>query len=409
MTLANEYNPFSPVIQQNPYPYYAALRETAPVHRVDAVEAFVLSRHEDVTFALKNHALFSSGREASFARRLLAKAKDAPEEIRRSFTQRSLIAADPPLHTQLRGLVSKAFTPRRVAELEPRIRAVTRELLQAFPARGEVDLIRDLGVPLPVIVISEMLGIEPARRLDFKRWSDDLLSTTTLLMAGKDLSGVSQSSREMRQYMEGIMELRRQQPADDLISALVAGGQKEDLTAEDIISFCRLLLIAGNETTTNLIGNGMIALLENPEQMRVLRERPALIPNAVEEMLRYDPPAQALFRQTTEEVTLSGVRLPAGTQVMPLIASANRDSRRFPDGERFDVTRDAQGQIAFGYGIHFCIGAPLARLEARVVLEELLATVSALAYAPGQRGNVTYMSSGFLRGPTSLQLSVERV
>jgi cytochrome P450 len=254
-----------------------------------------------------------------------------------------------------------------------------------------------------------MLGIEPARRHDFKRWSDAAIAWSTLLQAPKEaVDRVERDLKELRHYIEGMIEARRKEPGEDLISALVQGGEGEEvLTTEEAVAFCRLLLVAGNETTTNLLGNGLIALLRNPDQLERLSREPSLIPNAIEEMLRYESPAQAVFRITTQEVQLAGKTLPAGSPLMALLGSANRDPRRFPEPERFDITREVQGQVAFGYGIHFCLGAPLARLEARVVLEELLSPERRLSFAPGQREAIQWMPNFFLRGPRSLRMRAE--
>jgi len=403
----DNYSPYSTEVSRNPYPWYAMLREKAPMHYVESARLYVASRYEDVQRILKDHAQFSS-EGMRLGARFGMSLERLPEDVRLYLVQRNLISSDPPMHTSLRALVSRAFTSRRIADLEGRIRELSRELIAAFIDKGEFDLLTDFAVPLPVIVISEMLGVEPERRHDFKRWSDAILAGTLVLSNGGDLSEQIQNQRELTEYMKQAIARRRAEPREDLISALIQGNEKETLSPEELIAFCRLLLIAGNETTTNLLGNGLIALLENPSEEEKLRQQPGLLPGAVEEMLRYDSPVQGLFRMTKTDVALSGVTVPEGAQVMALLGSANRDERKFADANRFDVTRDAQGHLSFGYGVHFCLGAPLARLEMRVALEELFKATRRLEYVPGQRDHIPYMQSFLVRGPKELRLRFER-
>lgn len=401
----SDYNPLSAVVQGNPYPYYELLREKAPVHFHEPLGWYVVSRYEDVVAITRNPAVFSSSRDILRPERITELEREAPLTLR-SILRGVLIAEDPPIHTKTRGLVSRAFTPKRVAELEPRIRQIARELIAQLPRSGEFDLIKDLAEPLPIIVIAEMLGVEPERRHDFKRWSDDVVASFQAIARHEEMADIERSTREMQDYMARALESRRQQPREDLMQALLDNGVREGvLSEEEAGSFCRLLLVAGNETTTNLLGNGMRALLDTPEQLERLVREPALIPNAVEEMLRYDSAAQALFRKTTQEVVVAGTRIPAGATLLLLFGSANRDPRKFPQPDRFDVTRDISGQVAFGHGIHFCLGAPLARLEARVTLEELLTPDRRLSLAPGQQ--VQNVNSFAIRGLKSLKVRTE--
>ncbi|QRN96627.1 cytochrome P450 [Archangium violaceum] len=404
---ASDFNPFSPTVRANPYPYYEVLRETAPVYWNEQLRVHLVSRFEDVLFVTKSPALFSSKRSLVREEQYAAAETVAPVLVG-TLRRGSMLTADPPIHTRLRNLVSRAFTPRRVADMEPFIRRLSRELISQLPESGEFDLMKELAEPLPIIVIAEMLGVEPARRLDFKRWSDDTVASTTVLLNGGDPALVEPGIREMRDYLEGVIAARRKEPRDDLISALLENGEKEGvLTAETVVDFCRLLLVAGNETTTNLLGNGMRALLSNPEQLERLTAEPALIPNAVEEMLRYDSPVQAVSRYVLQDVEIAGTRIPAGSNVMTLLGSANRDPRKYTDPERFDVTRNAQGMVSFGHGIHFCLGAPLARLEAKVALEELLEPGRRFSFAPGQRERVEITNHFSIRGPKALRLRAE--
>ncbi len=385
-----EFNPFSDEFREDPYPSWARLREAGGPYFFEPFGVYLVLGYEDVAAMLKRPDVFSSTNGVNF----LVHGKE----------QRTVINADPPEHTRLRGLVSAAFTPRMVAALEPRIREITTDLLERIARRGEeFDLMRDLAVPLPVTVIAELMGIDPDRHDDFKRWSTATVTDTTDQMPPQERARIQREMDEMIDYFDEIVARRRAEPRDDLVSALVRAETGEHpLTGDEVISFCILLLIAGNETTTNLIGNAMLALLAHPDQLALVREEPSLIPNMVEEALRYDSPVQFLPRFALQEVEIGGTRIPAQSQVMPSFASANRDGRRFPDADRFDVRRNAQGHLAFGHGIHFCLGAPLARLEARVAYEELLRRMPQLARTddtPPPR-----VQSPFLRGVSSLPM-----
>jgi cytochrome P450 len=353
-----DFNPFTPEFRANPYHAYAELRREGAVFRSEALGMYVVSRYDEVVHVLKNPAVFSSAQSMNIM------VGGQPRV--------TVINADPPVHARLRSLVNGAFTPRMVADMEPRIREITGALLDRVVARGETDLVADLAVPLPVAVIAEIMGIEPERHDDFKRWSSAAVSGGTVGTAD-DRVRLEREMNELVAYFEQIVDERRRTPREDLMSALVRAETGEHpLTASEVIAFCILLLIAGNETTTNLIGNAVLALLEHPAQHALVLADPTLIPNFVEEALRYDSPVQFLPRSTTRDVELGGVVIPNGSTVFPSFASANRNEWKFPDPDAFDITRNTQGHLAFGHGIHFCLGAPLARLEARVALEQLL-------------------------------------
>lgn len=392
--MALGYDPFAPDVRENPYPYYLELRRRAPVYQVDGAGLWVVSRYDDVVFVVKHHELFSSA-PMNF------------QAVREGFFSASaatIIGADPPAHTRLRTLVNRGFTPRRIADLEPRIRAIADELVASLRERQEFDLTADLSIPLPVIVIAEMLGVEPERRADFKRWSDSIITMISGTPTEQEGLLLRPHMKAFRDYFEEVIARRREYPKDDLISVLVRAQETEQaLTAEEVIAFAALLLVAGNETTTNLIGNAVLALLDHPSEIAKIRANRQLISNLVEETLRYDGPVQGLFRMTTQEVEIAGSTIPAGAVVMPLFASANRDERQFEDPDRFDVTRNADGHLAFGFGIHFCLGAALARLEARVALEALLFDLPRFVLA--DNGRVERINSIFLRGPKALPLA----
>jgi cytochrome P450 len=256
--------------------------------------------------------------------------------------------------------------------------------------------VRDLAVPLPVIVIAEILGVDPERRNDFKRWSD------SLVFSGAMMGGLDNSREEFRAYFGEVIAERRREPRDDLISAITRAEEADTLTAAEVMSFALLLLIAGNETTTNLIGNAMLALLDHPEQLDRVRADTSLVPAMVEEALRYQSPVQLIFRSCVRDTEVGGSLIPAGASVIPMYASANRDERHFPEPDTFDITREnARDHVAFGYGPHFCLGAPLARLEAQVAFEELLPRLSDIRMA---EETVEWLPSPLIRGPARLPI-----
>jgi len=353
------YNPFAARVKENPYPYYDWLRREAPVYYSQEHGFFVVSRYADVSAVLKNPIVFSSAKGIG------------PEK---SPGIPMMITNDPPVHTRLRSLVNKVFTPRMVAQLEPRIEAICNELIDAVVQQGSFDLVQEFAYPLPVIMIAEILGVEPSQRDNFKRWSDDVIHSLAGSAHGHDQMRMMQSMAEFAAYFGSAIEERRRAPKADLISALVAahGLGEGSLSTGEMVAFCLLLLVAGNETTTNLIGNGALALMQNPEQVAKLRARPALIPSAVEEALRYDAPIQCFFRTTSQETVLHDVMIPADSKVLVSYAAANRDPDQFSDPDRFDIERAPNNHLAFGLGIHFCLGAPLARLEGQVAARTLL-------------------------------------
>ena len=406
MTTATGYRPFDPDTIADPYPQYAWLRDHSPVHHDEESDLWVVSRYDDVVGVLRDPATFSSalGMGDLLAGRPGLRNRRPPEFMLDLAGLRVLIATDPPDHTTLRRLVGKAFTPREIAALEPRIRTLAEGMVDDIIDAGDgADLVAQLAYPLPVIVIAELLGIPAERRDDFKRWSDDVVGG---LSGTWDESRVQHSGVEMFTYFGELIAERYRRPGGDLISLLAVRGRDGDvaLGPMEIVMFCVLLLIAGNETTTNLIGNGAQALFDHPDQARRLRDDPGLIPAAVEEALRYDAPVQALFRGATRDVTIAGVTIPKRGRVMVAFAAADRDPRRYPDPDRFVVDRfaaerNAADHVAFGSGIHLCLGAPLARLEARVVAETLLRRLRRLEPAGAPERVDSFLLRGFTRLP----------
>jgi cytochrome P450 len=396
------FNPFVPSYRESPYRQLARLRAGDPVHRSGALQAWVCTRYEDCLQILRDADTFSS--DGRVARGQLA---DALQEQRRTSPlgeARTVLTTDPPDHTRLRGIVNRAFTARRVADLRSRIEAITQSLLADLPAGGEFELMRGLAQPLPVIVIAELLGVPPEDRDRFKHWSNAIARTTSLLQSETIRDDARQATRELVAYFDAIVAARRREPRDDLVSALVqAEDEGRQLTHDEVLAFAILLLVAGNETTTNLIGNGVIALAEHPDAQAQLRAQPGLLPGAVEEMLRYDSPVQGVVRFVRRPTTVGGVEFAAGDIVLAMIGGANRDPVQFPDPDRFDVARAENRHLSFGMGPHFCLGAPLARLEADVAFAALLERLPSLALGEGgaQRGG-TFL----LRGPEQVSLAI---
>src|SRR5262245_12935397 len=414
-----EYEPFSARYRENPYPLYRELREHAPVHFAPESGCYCLSRHEDVLFALNHPETFSSramftvifnnGFEGAppltwalvkFFLRFALATRANPIGFQNA---RNLIASDPPLHGALRGIVNRGFTPRRIQAWEPRIREIAAERAAPLAAARPFDLVGDFAIPLPVTIIAEMLGVESERFEEFKRWSDAVIEGATGSKRGfPPHPDTLQAFVELDRYLARMIRLRRRRPGDDLVSAILAeapGGER--LSSLEVMQFLSLLLVAGNETTTNLIGNTVSALLDHPRELARVATDPGLVPNLVEEGLPYDPPVQVVSRTATCEIERHGVRIPEGAIVALLLGSANRDERRFPDPDRFDAGRDARGHLAFGFGQHFCLGASLARLEARVAFETLVPALPRLERVPGER---RLLDSFLVRGLRRLEL-----
>ena len=365
---------FSEQMRREPYPAYEHMRRHAPLLHDERSGMWMLFDYEGVRRALADHDSFGSS--------LLTAGQPTPPW---------LFFFDPPLHTKLRGLVTQAFVPAAIARLEPRIARLARDLVDRSIERGEMDLADDFSVPLAITVIAELIGIPAADWPRFRRWSEGILKLV-LTMPGADAADVAEGMSEYRkvdgelkEYLPELIEQRRVDPRDDLLSRLVQAevdGQR--LNAADLHGFFQVLLVAGNETTTNLVNNAILCLTANPDQLARLRERMDLLPSAIEEVLRYRSPFQFVFRATRRDVELHGQPIPAGKLVLAMIGSANRDETQFRDADRFDIERDPNPHVAFGHGIHFCLGATLARLEARVALTELLLRLEGLELASAE-------------------------
>ena len=413
-----EYDPLHPPDWQNPYPTYARLRDESPVHYAEQTGTYCISRYADVARVMRDPVTFSSAaafeilmkdrmakigvRNAFEIVRFLYRSQLNPLRLRKN-PPVSIITSDPPQHDSLRAIVNRGFTPRQVSSWEPRVREIVAGCLRKLHAGEPFDVIGDLAIPLPVSIIAELLGVGPERHADFKRWSDDIIAGSSGSQRTDTFGPFLRSMGEMTACMREVADERRKRPADDVISALVDPRHGETLDAAMLAQFVMLLLVAGNETTTNLIGNGAKALLDHPEQLERIQDEPKLLPNMIEEMLRFDTPVQFIFRRTTRPVEIAGTTIPEDASVAVLLASANRDERQFEDPDRFDITRDTKGHMSFGLGIHFCLGASLARLEARIAFEALLPELRQLKRADDE---LTFIDSYLVRGLDRLELVV---
>jgi cytochrome P450 len=391
-----QFNPIDPEFVADPYPMYHRLRAEDPVHH-SPLGFWVLTRYEDVVASLRDPRLAKEAIAAFVAERLGV----TPLGIGLSMLDR-----DPPDHTRLRSLVSKAFTPRVVEVLRSHIQQIVDGLLDRAEDRRSMDLIEDFAYPLPVIVICEMLGVPVADQERFKGWGLDIARGLDGVLLGPD-SPVIQRSTESRSALAGyfreLIAERRSTPRADMLTDLIAAEEAGDkLTENELLATCILLLVAGHETTVNLIGNGTLALLRHPDQLQRLRDNPGLIGTAVEELLRFDGPVQRTARIPSEDVTIGGKLIPKGDMVMPFIGAADRDPAQFTEPDRLDIGRTDNRHIAFGWGIHFCLGAPLARVEGQIAINTLVRRLPKLALAteaPAFRQSLT------LRGLSALPVT----
>jgi cytochrome P450 len=384
------FDPYSYEHHEDPYPTYRRMRDVAPAYLDEEHGFWALSRYDDVRAAIDDWPTFSSTGGITLERRT-------------ANVEPMLIEMDPPRHTELRALVSRAFTPRRVANLEPSVRELADELVDGFGNRTRIDIIEDFAAKLPMAVISVMLGVPREDQDKLREWSDAMLhreeGSPELTPAG--LEGATQ----LYGYFNDVIADRRATPSDDLVGALVAAREARALSASEVLGFCFLLLIAGNETTTKLLGNAIFWLEAFPDQRAKLLADPTLIPAAVEETLRFDTSTQALARLLTRDVELHGTSLPAGSKGLLLFGSANRDERHWDEPDRFDIGRNPAGHVAFGHGLHHCLGAALARLEMRVALEVLLPQLG--DYEVRAR-DALRVHSGNVRGFSRLPIEVRR-
>ncbi len=356
-----EYDPYAYEMHEDPYPTYAALRADAPLYRNERLGFWALSRHADVLAGFRDVAKFSNRNGVSL---------DPASSHPRAHAMMSFLAMDPPRHTRMRALVSRGFTPRRIAELEPRIREIANGHIDRFIAAGRCDFIKDFAGKFPMDVISEMLGVPESDRDQLRAWAD------TVVHREEGMTDVPPAGMEAAMHMLGyfgqLVADHRAHARDDLTAALLAAEIDGDrLDDVEILGFLFLMIIAGNETTTKLLGNAVYWLWRNPDQRRLIARDATLIPRWVEETLRYDGSTQALARTVVGDLELHGQTMRDGDRVVLLVGSGNRDERAFTEPDRYDILRDTNAMLSFGQGTHFCLGAALARLEARLALEEV--------------------------------------
>jgi len=402
-------NMVSPEVLECPYPYYERVREEAPVHQTP-LGFWAVSRYEDVLSVVRNPEIFSSlAQSNSF---VTTPPPEVIEIAKQGYPRvNTLLSNDPPSHTQFRNLVNKAFLPKRVAQLEDSIRKIANDLIDAFINDGKVDLVEQFAVGVPLTVIADALGVDRADMPKFKKWSDDSVAPLSGMLTPERQIECAHSRIEFQKYMVDRVHEREANLRDDLLSDLVQArfdsGERagEGMTMAEMLDVIAQLLVAGNETTTKLIAAATLMLVENPEQMAKVRADHSLIPNLVEEALRMEAPVQMLPRFTKEDVEVGGVAIPKGSVVMAMYGCANRDGAKYPDPDMFDIERDnARTQLAFGQGPHFCVGAALARSEARIAFELLLSRLNNIELASVNTPTHRELSMT-LRGLTNLHLT----
>ena len=393
------YNPLSHAVAQDPYPVYAALRARGTAHRSRLMNAWLVARHADGDAILRDHRTFANDPRVGTLTRRQRAMLPPPEEY-------SPLLLDPPDHTRLRALVNKAFASRAVNALEARIRAVAAELLDAIDDPGGFDLMAAFARPLPIIVIAEMLGVPAEDRDRFRRWSAQRARLIEPTVSRRERAVAQDAQQAFVAYFRAVIAMRRSAPRDDILGALAhAEDGGERLSEREMLNLLRLLLIAGNETTTNLIGNGMLALLANPDQLARLRGDPGLVPAAVEELLRFDSPIQMTLRRVRADAAVNGVEVRPGDNIAVLLGAANRDPDVFEAPDRLDVGRAPCPHLSLGRGIHHCLGAQLARLEGRIALEMLLERFARIELIGGRP---KFHHGVVLRGLRSLPLRCGR-
>ncbi len=400
--LFGRWNPYDPGYAVDPYPIYRRLREEAPVYKHPVFRAWVVSRYDDVAAVLKDPRVSvnrGTGNLPDFMNPFAGLSESFTAAI-----QSALLMMDPPDHTRVRNLVNKAFTPRVIEGLRPRIQQVVDDILEPLGERRGIDLVRDFAIPFPVIVIAEMLGVPGEDREAFKRWSTVIAGLLDPVSSEYSVKDVEAAFAEMETYFERLFEERRREPRDDLVSRLVSIEEEDDrLSANELLATVALILGAGHETTTNLISNSVVALLRNEGERKRFQEEPAIASTAIDEFLRYESPVQATDRVVAEDMEVGGHVFRQGEFVLLLLGSANRDPAHFADPDVLDLSRTDNRHLSFSQGVHFCLGAQLARAEAEIALTTLLRRF------PDLRGNPdppAWRHSIVLRGPLSLPVSL---
>jgi cytochrome P450 len=395
------YDPFATEVQSDPNPFYAALRRESPVYYVESLDAYALSRYGDVRRVMHDHTTYSSEAMAAIVSRPVEIGRDGdvfdlpPEEAI------SIVGLDGADHMRLRTIVNRGFTPRRIGQLEDEMRRIARPYVEALVSQGCGDLMAGFAVPFPTVVIAEILGVDPARRADFRRWSEHMVLAVFEPMSPEQRDAVLVSGNEMGTYLDVVFAERAGSTDEDMVSLLLrAELEGGALTRQELGVFVATLLVAGSITTAYLIGSAVMQLAQEPRLLGEVRADPTLVGAVVEETLRHQSPVQMMFRTATSDVEIAGTTIPNTATVLPLLGSANRDEQMFTNPESFDVRRPVGESLAFGHGVHHCLGAALARLEARVALQEILRAAAILEPA----GTMERITSLVFRGPTTLPL-----
>lgn len=408
----NRYDPFAPEMQQNPFPWYAALRENAPVWKHPATGIVFVSRHAEVSEILADPTTYSS----RFASQPTMGSNEVNRKIQAIMDEgfprvSTMLTEDPPLQTRYRKTVGKALSTRRILALEGKMRELTDEILDGWPARGRVDVMNTLAIPLPIRVIGHFLCMKPEVFQHVKRWSDSSVAGLGAMITDEQRIQAARDVVEMQKYWQSEFEARLAKPNDDIISALTQAEFEDETGAErrldmpEMISIIQQLMVAGNETTTKVINETFRMLLESPEWFARLQADPSVITGLVDEALRIATPNQGMFRFVTQDTELDGVKIPRGSTIWLMFGSANRDASVFPDPDKFDPARpNLKESVAFGRGAHFCIGAPLARLELKVLFERVAKRIASFALPAGYE--LVYEPSYILRGLAGLELDV---
>ena len=393
---AVSYNPFEPGFIEDPYTEYAKMRREDPIHR-SPLDFWVLFGYQDITRFLKDPTLSVEDRNATPTALDQMVMEILADRVESERGARSMLSRDPPDHTRLRKLVTKAFTPRVIQNLRPRIQELVDEMLDAAQERGAMDVIHDFAFPLPFVVISEMLGVPAKDGEKLREWSGMIVRSLEPIVDPDTIRGIADASDKMFDHVSDLIAWKRKEPGDDLLSALIAAEEHGDvLSDEELTEQVVLLYIAGHETTVNLIGNGVLALLRNRDEMTRLRNDPALRPGAVEEVLRFDSPVQMTRRITLTDVEIGGKTIEKGAFCALVLAAANRDPDHFgPDAEKLDIGREqAHQHLSFGGGAHYCLGAALARLEGEVAIGSLVSRFPGIDFG----GDLVYNGRLNLRG-----------
>lgn len=388
----------------NPYPWYADSRRDAPVHHVrteSGYEMWRCFRYDDILEMLRSSNSQTMGFPPEIVDTFLDQ-PDSPLHALARVVSSVMLIKNGKDHSRLRGLAAKALSPRMMEKLRPRIAVIVDELLTEIAPRGEMDLLADFGAPLPIIVIAELLGLPPEDRGNLKRWSDRMATVLDGTVRDQGLLEAAAAATELAEYLEGIFAARRKEPRDDLISALVSVHERDDrLSENELLATVVLIMGAGHETTTNLIGNGMLALLRNPDQLELLRREPELASSAVDELLRYDSPVQVTSRHPKAEFELGGQLIAPDIEVVLYLGAGNHDPEIFPDPEVLNIQRDASKHLAFGQGVHFCLGAALAKIEGELAIGALVERFPGLKLASH---DLEWREGSVLRGVRRLPL-----